>query len=235
MDVREVTHVIRDEEDGTILAIANPGESWSPRAKENAVSDIDQGLHGYYVKQGPRKVDIGVVHPAGKYLRTEPDDPSVMDNLENLPELETNAVDFEVTSGRLIISDPCYSRRTWCAGAVERVKNGVWHASVETTPEGRALVAVCDKEEPVGKMMRRRFEVGVDSAQVGIFCDSLYPSRKNPNPGFYEACREAFKSTSRAGLVMGRGVVCFTDDGSCTAFVGRNKDRLAVAVRIELD
>lgn len=233
MEAREVTHVVRNE-DGTIDAIGNPGENWSPRKKEDAIRDIEKNLHSYYVKQGPGMVEIDVIYPAGKYLRTEPDDPSVRDNLENLPDLTEDAVDFVVTSGKLIISDPCYKRRTWCAGVVERVKNGTWHATIKMTPEGRALIAVCQEERYVGKMKKRRFEVGVDSAQVGIFCDSLYPSRKNPNPGFYETCCEADKGHLRAGLVMGRGVVCFTDDGSYTAFVGRNKEGLAVAVRIEL-
>lgn len=119
-----------------------------------------------------------------------------------------------------------------------RVQNLNWEiktiGGTYGSSEGRALVAMCQEEKYVGKMRKRRFEVGVDSAQVGIFCDSLYPSRKNPNPGFYEACCEADKGQLRPGLVMGRGVVCFTDDGSYTAFVGRNKEGLAVAVLVEL-
>jgi hypothetical protein len=231
MNAREVTHVARDE-DGTITAIGNPGESWSPRSKEDAVRDIDGHQFKYYVKPGPMEVKIDVVHPSGRYLRTEPDE-SEIDNLESLPDLEKDSVGFQVTSGKLVISDPCYPRGTWCAGVVERVKNGTWHATVSMTPEGRALTALCEGEEYVGTMKKRHFEVGVDSAQLGIFCDSLFPSRKNTNPEFREACRDAYTENLRAGVVLGRGVVCFTDDGSYTAFVGRNKDRLAVAVRIE--
>jgi uncharacterized protein DUF3892 len=85
MATREVTHVSRNE-DGTIRALGNPKARWSPRKKEDAIRDIDRHIHSYYVKRGIDTVDIGVVHPGGKYLRTVPD-PSVTDNLESLPEL----------------------------------------------------------------------------------------------------------------------------------------------------
>lgn len=141
--------------------------------------------------------------------------------------------EFVVSSGKLVVSDPCYKRGTWCSGVIAPVKNGTWRATIEITDEGRALTAQCEK--PVGEMEAAPFEVGVDSAQAGIFCDSVYPSSKNPNPEFYERCCDATQTGSEsAGIVMGRGVAASSqDDGSYSAFVGRDKSGAAVAVRIE--
>jgi len=141
--------------------------------------------------------------------------------------------EFVVSSNKLIVSDPCYEKGTWCSGLIAPVKNGTWRATIEITDEGRALTAKC--EEPVGEMEEAPFEVGVDSAQAGIFCDSLYPSPENPNREFYERCCEATQtSPESAGIVMGRGVVANSqDDGSYSAFVGQDEKGAAVAVRIK--
>lgn len=37
---------------------------------------------------------------------------------------------FEVKSGALRVTDPCYDMETWCAGTLESVKNGKWLAHV---------------------------------------------------------------------------------------------------------
>jgi len=38
---------------------------------------------------------------------------------------------FEITSGVMVCSDPCYEIPTWCQGIVENVKKGTWLAGVE--------------------------------------------------------------------------------------------------------
>jgi hypothetical protein len=227
MDAREVTHVSRNE-DGTILAIGNPGQKWSPRSKDDAARDIDRGLHRYFVRRGDAVVDIDVVHTGGKYLRTGPD-ATVLDNLANLPDLFVD--EFVVGSGELFVSDPCWERKI--ANRIKKAKNGVWRATVENIPDGRALMAACEDEVPFGEP--EEIEVGVDSCQAGIFCGSVFPSPKEPNPDFYETCCDAsLKSPASAGIIMKRGVVASTgDDGCYNGFVWRNKDGYAVAVRIE--
>lgn len=35
---------------------------------------------------------------------------------------------FEVISGKLVVSDPCYAEDLWCCNALENVRNGVWNA-----------------------------------------------------------------------------------------------------------
>jgi hypothetical protein len=43
---------------------------------------------------------------------------------------------FNVTSGKMVCSDPCYEIPTWCQGVIENVKNGKWAAGVATSDEG---------------------------------------------------------------------------------------------------
>lgn len=42
---------------------------------------------------------------------------------------------FEITSGKMIVTDPCYSKGTWCAGVLD-AKNGIWDAYVGVSYEG---------------------------------------------------------------------------------------------------
>ena len=37
---------------------------------------------------------------------------------------------FEITSGTLRVTDPCYEVGTWCAGTLDKVKTGQWQAQV---------------------------------------------------------------------------------------------------------
>jgi hypothetical protein len=83
---RQVTASGKDK-DGDITKLCKSGEAWSPRQKADAISDIDKGLHTYYVQQaGMSRVDIIVVDGAtGKYLRSTADSSS-KNNLNNLPD-----------------------------------------------------------------------------------------------------------------------------------------------------
>ena len=92
MAEREVI-ATRKAPDGDILDLCNPIErSWSPRAKDDVIQDIEDRTHSYFV-QGtdargtPRRVSVYVVDgadPPGKYLRTGPD-PELQNNLRELP------------------------------------------------------------------------------------------------------------------------------------------------------
>lgn len=44
--------------------------------------------------------------------------------------LDVDVQTFEVNSGALQVTDPCYEVDTWCAGKLENVKNGTWFAKV---------------------------------------------------------------------------------------------------------
>ncbi len=86
MAARQVRQTRKDK-DREITALCNPGQDWSPRLKANAISDIDTGLHTYYVSwpDGAR-TDVRVVNgPKGKYLRTDRDN-TARNNLDDLPD-----------------------------------------------------------------------------------------------------------------------------------------------------
>ena len=89
---------------------------------------------------------------------------------------------FEVVSPVLRISDPCYDKKTWCAGAVKNVKTGTWKAQVLKVDEednwGNRPRKICAVHESFNKASftkeKVKFTVGVDSGQAGIFDDKFY-------------------------------------------------------------
>lgn len=81
---RRVTHTEKDSE-GDITALCNP-YSWGQRAKADAIRDIENGIHTYYVDAAGSRSDVHVVSEGGdKYLRTDADTTS-RNNLDNLPD-----------------------------------------------------------------------------------------------------------------------------------------------------
>ena len=76
----------RKDRDGDILALGNDGDSWSPRLKADAISDIEFGLHTYHVPWTSGRTEIRVVNGVtGKYLRTDRDS-TTRNNLLDLPD-----------------------------------------------------------------------------------------------------------------------------------------------------
>jgi hypothetical protein len=84
MSERDVTQTRKDR-DGDITALCNPGQSWSPRSRSNAISDIESGTHRYFVPwTDGKRTEIKVVN-GPKYLRTDRDNTS-RNNLDDLPD-----------------------------------------------------------------------------------------------------------------------------------------------------
>lgn len=77
----------RKDGQGDILALCDPGQSWSPRSKADAIHDIESGLHTYHVPWKSGRTEIRVVNDRikGKYLRTDRDD-TTSNNLDDLPD-----------------------------------------------------------------------------------------------------------------------------------------------------
>lgn len=82
---RRVTATGKDS-DGDITKLCNSGETWSPRSKSGAISDIETGTHSYYTRDSQgNEADVKVVKEgSSKYLRTTRDK-SDDNNLDNLP------------------------------------------------------------------------------------------------------------------------------------------------------
>lgn len=69
--------------DGDITSLSD--HSWGTRSKQDAIRDIEWGIHSYYVPWTSGSTDIRVVDGAtGKYLRTDRDD-TAKNNLLELP------------------------------------------------------------------------------------------------------------------------------------------------------
>lgn len=82
---RRVTQTGKNSQ-GDITSLCNTGQSWSPRSKADAISDIENRLHTYYVQWPEKRTEIRVVDDRvkGKYLRTDRDQTS-KNNLDDLP------------------------------------------------------------------------------------------------------------------------------------------------------
>jgi hypothetical protein len=77
---------IKKDEDGDIIALCDNAELWSPRYKQDAIIDIENSTHTYYVPWIGGSTEIRVVNGTkGKYLRTDKDN-SDRNNLEELPD-----------------------------------------------------------------------------------------------------------------------------------------------------
>ena len=89
---------------------------------------------------------------------------------------------FEIASGMIRVSDPCYDKDAWCADTVP-AKNGIWQASIVMFDEGEwgnrvGYLIAYHKDFPVDQYshdwQRVDFEIGVDSGQAGIFDDGFF-------------------------------------------------------------
>lgn len=156
---------------------------------------------------------------------------------------------FEVKSGKLRISDPCYDLDTWCAGTLDNVLNGKWNAKIEESDKGSwgirvsNLVAVHENYAlSANNPELTKIDVGVDSGQCGIFDLDQYPK---DDPGEYGdknsfygkvcnlTCNEDDMNQS-AGIIDNFGVVSRSGygDGSYECYVRRNVKGEIVAAEI---
>lgn len=74
------------DKDGDITKLCNADAWWSPRSKADAIDDIDNGEHEYWVAWPEKETQVKVVKGStGKYLRTDRDETS-KNNLDDLPD-----------------------------------------------------------------------------------------------------------------------------------------------------
>lgn len=162
---------------------------------------------------------------------------------------------FNITSGKICVTDPCYSKGTWCGNYDLPARNGKWEAGVVMSDEGRwgNRVAVLyafhedfenffDIDNNIWKEMKN--EVGVDSGQAGIFCSSIYPKRKDErgeygdlNTFYGRACFATYDDKNKDkcwDIVDGKGVCSSSGygDGGYSGFVQKDKSGDIVAVKI---
>lgn len=134
---------------------------------------------------------------------------------------------FSVTSGELVLSDPCYGLDVWCLKKVDGVKSGTWKFYGIQSDEGifgkriSAIYAVHADAEEVSLVSEHIDNLGVDSGQFGIFDADFYRNdsqfsddfapkndfAKGEEGGkFYGACCDLTLSDQHGGVLSGGGV-----------------------------
>ena len=161
---------------------------------------------------------------------------------------------FEIVSGTLVCSDPCYSIPTWCQGIVDNVKKGTWVADVEEDESWGDRIAELRIHHVgshflSGKFEEMPFDGGVDSGQFGFFDKEFYrnddKARELPKHNFgegydqeegdewYRACAEITLSSEQWG-VLPNGVVSSSGfgDGSYRVFGQKDNNGEYVAFQV---
>jgi hypothetical protein len=163
--------------------------------------------------------------------------------------IQTEMKTFEVKSGKICITDPCYKRGTWCAIMDIPAKNGVWIASIETSDEDdwgmRVSTLRAHHVEHNNLAWNKINSIGVDSGQAGIFDSANYPDNPSDygdksafdDSHFYGRCcnTTCYDDSSICwGIVDGFGVVSSSGygDGSYSVYVDKNNENEITAVKI---
>jgi hypothetical protein len=156
---------------------------------------------------------------------------------------------FEVRSGTLVVSDPCYGEGVWCQGRLDGVKAGRWRAAVDREPvdgwgkRNAALFAWHEASDVTPLAVGARwadaeFEVGVDSGQAGFWDLPAYGwgrGEYGDTSTFYgKACAAtdvANDNTCGAGVMDGGVVSCsgFGDGGYTCSFIRNEQDEIVAA------
>lgn len=103
---------------------------------------------------------------------------------------------FDITSGKMVCSDPCYVLGTWSQGVIENVKNGTWVADVDYSSDNRvSRLLVYNPNSDVNRNSLKRggghtldFRAGVDSGQFGFFDHAFYMNNDSVGGNWYGRC-----------------------------------------------
>jgi len=99
----------------------------------------------------------------------------------NVSQIRSKALEqaFQVTSGALRVTDPCYEMDVWCAETIEDVRNGTWLATTGFDQRGNVACLMIRHEsaEAIDSANASCFRstdqedvsIGVDSGQAGFF------------------------------------------------------------------
>ena len=162
---------------------------------------------------------------------------------------------FEVVSGSIVCSDPCYSLDVWCMGVVDNVKKGKWIADIEHLDLGgwgERIATLMVYHESVNHPMfdfdsPLHFTAGVDSGQFGFFDKEFYRNDENAKDlnkyqfsddfdreegdQWYRACADLTLGADSWG-VLPNGAVSSSGigDGSYEVFEQRNAEGEVIAL-----
>lgn len=95
---------------------------------------------------------------------------------------------FEIESGNVRVSDPCYNKDTWCNGLLNNVSVGRWKSYVYVVEDDifniseRSSVLISHLESVNSDNLhweKTDIHVGVDSGQAGIYDDKYFKDDKS--------------------------------------------------------
>jgi len=151
-------------------------------------------------------------------------------------------------SGKVIVSDPCYDRETWCMQPDFPIKPGRYQVHATFSDEGRLGLRVAAlafyHEDFIQQALWMEWQsaitsICVDSGQCGIFDDSIYPQSKNhpDNQPFYEECCGITLTGDRAGILQsGMGALSSSGYGDgCYTLSVIEQDDENVALLLDFD
>jgi SMI1-KNR4 cell-wall/Protein of unknown function (DUF4241) len=160
---------------------------------------------------------------------------------------------FKVTSGKLIISDPCYGYDEEDTEDLQvllkSVKRGDWSATVSYDEEEvvHQLIVFWGNTEPEGEWIPIDQVIAVDSAQAGIFdftffdddekiideVENVYEMDDDVSK-YYIACCDAVASEQQGGIVPG-GAVAMSGygDGLYQVYIKQDASGEVVSVMID--
>ena len=155
---------------------------------------------------------------------------------------------FEITSGKIRVTDPCYTKDTWCSGVLENCMNGKWFAgkvvwgNAATGGWGNRIAELqIWHESHVGSECYENsgIDVGVDSGQAGFFDEGSYPEGETGEYGeldtFYGKICEGTANENYLGIAnVGFGVATSSGygDGGYDCFIRRDHEGRIVAAKI---
>lgn len=142
---------------------------------------------------------------------------------------------FEVTSGKIIVTDPCYDRNIHESNWILNAKNGTWIGEVSGTEQ--IVRHSHSRIEHFVNWIVLGTNLFVDSGQTGVFDHDAYPQgdtgESEDLTSFYgKACAMTLSDDS-AGSVDNIGFVSSTTqgDGTFTFYGIKNADNQIVAVK----
>lgn len=153
---------------------------------------------------------------------------------------------FQITSGKMRATDPCYTKRKDLGYPIENTMNGDWRFKLVWSDEGdwgirvKELIvwndSVLDAKsvDNVAFTEVKDFYVGVDSGQAGFFDEDKYPNGTDLDERFYNEIGRGTLSPRQVGLVS-FGVVSSSGlgDGGYPLFVHRDENGKAIAAKID--
>lgn len=155
---------------------------------------------------------------------------------------------FNITSGKIQVTDPCYSIGTWCSFTIPNAKNGEYISSVKRINDGvwgnriaELNIIHKDFKNKKRKLKYRWIDasIGVDSGQAGFFDFQEYHNVKIneqlDNEFYNKVCNLTCEADNNGTLDFGVVSSSGHGDGSYALWVAHINDEVVAAKIVFID